>query len=358
VSSKAELNQLYNKGRKQKTLALFSFFFILIGLILVALSVGAGSPTLNEALNVIFARTFPFLNLNPGSDIVQLVILQIRLPRIVLAIIAGAGLAVSGATLQGVLRNPLVSSYTLGISAGACFGAALAIVFHVGAITSSPNFLTVANAFIFSLVAVLIVYGISRIRGVTAETAILAGLAISCLFSSLLSFIQYVAPDYEAVRSIVFWTLGSFMNTTWSSVLVVLPFTVITLILMFKQSWDLNVLSLGEDVAKTLGVNTKRTISLSLLLVALSTASIMSFTGIIGFICLMSPHIARIIIGSDHRFVLPCSALIGSCLLLGSDTIARIVLLPADLPIGIVTGLIGAPFFIYLLLTKRRRNWF
>jgi iron complex transport system permease protein len=357
MSTTAEIKRLYKKGKKRKILAITSLFLALTLAIIVSLSIGAGAPTFYDAVNVISSRLFPFLNINPGSELTQSIILDIRLPRLMLAALAGAGLASAGATMQAVLRNPLVSSYTLGISAGAAFGAALAIVFKIGLFTEYPAYLTVANSFLFSLLAVGIVYGIARLRGISSEAFILAGIAVGYLFSAMLSFIQYVTPEHEAVRSVVFWLMGSFVSATWTSVLVVLPFVVITLLLMVRQSWDLNVLSLGQETAVSLGVNPKLIMTISLVLSALVTASIVSFTGILGFVSLVSPHIARMLIGNDYRFLLPCSVLVGSCLLLCADTAARMILYRSDIPVGIITSLLGVPFFVYLLVSRRRRNW-
>lgn len=357
MSTSAELKKIYKQGKKRKILALTSLFIILIATMILSISVGAGAPTLIDAINVIGSKIFPFLQLNPGSALTQSIILDTRLPRLLLAAIAGVGLAAAGASLQGVLRNPLVSSYTLGISAGAGFGAALAIVFQIGVVTQYPAYITVANAFLFSLLAVLIVYGIARLRGISSEAVILAGVAVGYLFSALLSFIQYVTPHHEAVRSVVFWLLGSFVSATWSSIFVVLPFVVISVILMMRYSWDLNVLSLGEETATSMGINSKRTLTIYMILTTICTAAIVAFTGILGFICLISPHIARMLIGNDHRFLIPCSIFIGASLLLCADTLARLVLYRSDIPVGIITSLLGIPFFIYLLMSRKRRVW-
>jgi iron complex transport system permease protein len=357
MSTASELKSLYLKGKKRKVFAILSLFLALLIIVVISVSLGAGSPRFNEAAQVILSKLFPFLEIDPGSQITQTIILEIRLPRIVLAIIAGAGLAASGAAMQGVLRNPLVSSYILGISAAAGFGAALAIVFGVGFFTLYGYYLVVANAFIFSLLAMLLVYGIARLRGITSETVILAGVAVSFLFSAMLSLIQYLTPEDEAIRAVVFWLLGGLSSANWESIMVILPIVLITIVLMIKQSWDINIMSLGEEVATSLGVNSRRVLVICMVLATLATASIIAFTGVIGFICLISPHIARMMIGSDHRFLLPCSTVVGACLLLCSDTLARLVLMPAEIPVGIVTSLLGVPFFIYLLLSRRRRSW-
>jgi iron complex transport system permease protein len=357
MTTAAELETLYSKGKSRKVLAIISIFFALVIIALIAVSLGAGSPRFNEAMNAILSRVFPSLGFDSGTKITQIIVLDLRLPRIILAIIAGAGLAASGAVMQGVLRNPLVSSYILGISAAAGFGAALSIVFQVGILAQFSNYVTVVNAFFFSFLAMLLVLGIARIRGITSETVILAGVAVGFLFSAMLSLIQFIAPEHEAVRAVVFWLLGSFQKASWDSVLITIPVIVVSILLMMRQAWDLNVMSLGEDVATSLGVNSRRVLLVSMILGTLATSTIISFTGVIGFICLISPHLARMIIGSDHRFLLPCCTVIGACLLLASDTVARTVMPPVEFPVGIITSLLGVPFFIYILLSRRRQSW-
>jgi iron complex transport system permease protein len=357
MSTATELQQMYHKGKKRKILAILSIFLALLLAVVVSVSLGAGSPGFAEASRVILSKLFPFLNINPGPSLTQTIILDFRLPRIVLAIIAGAGLAASGATMQGVLRNPLVSSHILGISSAAGFGAALALVLGVGVLAGFGGYLVIVNAFLFSLLAMVIVYGIARIRGITTETVILAGVAISFLFSALISLIQYLAPEHDALHAIVFWLMGGLSAATWDGILVVFPIVVLTVALMVQQSWNINVLSMGEEVATSLGVSSKRVLTITMVLETLATASIIAFTGVIGFVCLISPHVARMLIGSDHRFLIPCSSLIGACLLLCSDTVGRLVIQPVELPVGIVTSLLGVPFFIYILASKRRQNW-
>ncbi|MCW3984228.1 MAG: iron ABC transporter permease [Candidatus Bathyarchaeota archaeon] len=357
MTTKAELTKLYNKGKKRKLLAIFSVFIAIIIVVLIAISFGAGSPRLPEALQVIISRTFPFLNLDPGSPLAQTIIWDIRFPRIVMALIAGAGLAAAGVTMQGVLRNPLVSSYVLGISSAAGFGAALAIVFGIGVVSFVGGYLVIGNAFIFCLLAMVIVYSIARLRGMSSETVILAGVAVGFLFSALLSLIQYISPDNNAVTAIVFWLLGGLYTATWEKILICLPIVSVTMILMMTQSWNINIMSMGEDVATSLGVNSKRVLTVNMLLETIATASIIAFTGIIGFVDLIAPHIARMLLGSDHRYLIPCSIGMGALMLLASDTVARLIIMPTELPVGILTSLLGVPFFIYLLVSKRRRSF-
>ncbi len=357
MSTAAELKRLYNEGKKRKTLVLLSLFIALLLSIIVSISLGAASPGFGEAVQVIFSKVLPFFNIDSGSQTVQVIVWDLRLPRIIMAILAGAGLAAAGAAMQGTLRNPLVSSYVLGISSAAGFGAALAIIFGVGVLSIFGGYLIIVNAFIFSIIAMVIVYAIARFRGMSSETVILVGVAVGFLFSALLSLIQYIAPQYQAVNAVVFWLMGSLTSATWQNILIVFPIILVTIALMMQQSWNINVMSMGEDVATSLGVNSKRVLTINMVLETLATASIIAFIGVISFVDLIAPHIARLIIGNDHRFLIPCSALVGAFLLLCSDTVARLVIAPTELPVGIVTSLLGVPFFIYILVNKRRQSW-
>jgi len=357
MSTTSGVERLYTKGRARKILVILSAFIALLTTVVVSVSLGSASPGFMEATQVILSRIFPFAGIDPGSKIAQTIILDLRLPRIVLAIIAGAGLAASGAAMQGVLRNPLVSPYILGISSAAGFGAALAIALGIGVVVQYEGYIVVANAFIFSMLAMLMVYGIARLRGIAPESVILAGVAVGYLFSAMLSLVQYIAPEWAAVHAVVFWLLGGLSTAKWENILIVLPLVLVAIPLLMRHSWDMNVMSSGEEAAMSLGVNPRRVVVICMVLGSLVTASIISFTGVIGFIGLISPHLARMIIGSDHRFLLPCCTVIGACLLLASDTVARTVMPPVEFPVGIITSLLGVPFFIYILLSRRRQSW-
>lgn len=352
-----ELKEIYRRGRKRKILILLSLFLAIIAMIVVSVSLGAGSPRLYEAIQVIASKLFNFLEIPPPNKTTEMIIWNLRFPRSILAVVAGAGLAASGATMQGVLRNPLVSSYILGISAAAGFGAALATVFKIGVIVGYGKYLLITNAFVFSMLGMVLVYGIARLRGITTESVILAGVSIGYLFSALLSLIQYVAPQHEAVRAIVFWLMGGLHVATWEALMIVTPIVFLTALLMTQQSWSINIASMGEDVAISLGVSPRRLLIITMILESLATASIIAFIGVIGFVCLISPHISRMLIGTDHRYLIPCSALMGGLLLLCSDTVGRLILMPSEVPVGIITSLLGVPFFLYILLSKKRRIW-
>jgi iron complex transport system permease protein len=357
MSNVVELKQLYNTGKRRKIFVIFSLFLALIVVSLISISLGAASPSIQEAIQVIFAKTLPFLKLDPGPQLAQTIIWNIRLPRLLLAIIAGAGLAAAGATMQGILRNPLVSSYVLGISSAAGFGAALAIVFGISVVSIYSGYIIIGNAFIFCLLAMVMVYLIARVRGMSSETVILAGVAVGFLFSALLALIQYMAPATEAISAIVFWLMGGLYNATWDNLIICVPIVGVTIVLMMFQAWNINIMSMGEEVAVSLGINSKRVLAINMVLETVATASIIALTGIIGFVDLIAPHIARMLIGNDYRYLIPCSVVLGAFMLLCADTVGRLIIMPTELPVGIVTSLLGVPFFIYLLVSKRRKSF-
>lgn len=201
----------------------------------------------------------------------------------------------------------------------------------------------------------VLVYGIARLKGAIPETLLLAGVAFGYLFSAGVSALKYVSEN-EALKELVVWLMGGLWGASWDTVLILLPVVLICLGLLVRYAWDLNALGAGEDIAISLGVNVGRLRLATLALATLISSATIAFTGIIGFIGLIAPHICRILIGGDNRFLIPCACLMGGVLLLLADTLARVVLAPVEIPVGIVTSLIGTPFFIYLLL-KRKRQW-
>jgi iron complex transport system permease protein len=353
MSTATEVRELYQRMTGRKVLFISLLIVALIALAIGATSVGSSSLGFADAARVIASKVFPFAHIHT-SALEGAIIWDIRLPRVILALFAGVSLAIAGSTMQGVLRNPLVSPFTLGISSGAAFGAALAIILGVG-VVGGGSYIVILNAFVFALLTMALVYGIARIRSITPETVILAGIAVSYLFMALVSALQYIAGEHD-LAAIVYWTMGSFNAASWEQVLIALPILAICIPLMVRYAWDLNVMGAGEEVASSLGVAVKRVRVITLTLATIVTATVISFTGIIGFIGLVAPHITRLIIGGDHRYLLPCSCLMGALLLLGADTLARTAL-PYEIPVGIMTSFIGVPFFVYLLTRKRREFW-
>ncbi|MFO7924980.1 MAG: iron ABC transporter permease [Bacteroidales bacterium] len=286
------------------------------------------------------------------------VILNIRLPRIIGAILSGMALAVSGGVIQSLLRNPLASPFTLGISGSAAFGAAFAIII-LGAGTSYNGsddvsivdnpYLVAGSAFIWSLVSVTVILMLSRYRGATPEIIILSGIIISSLFGAGISAMQYFADSVQ-LSSIVFWTFGDLGRATWKDTVIQSAVVMPALIFFFRQSWNYKSLQAGDEYAKSLGVKPERVRLAGMVLSSLVTAVIVSFYGVIAFVGLVVPHIVRRIIGGDELFLLPASAIFGGMFLLLSDTLARTVISPVILPVGILTSFLGAPLFLFLLI--------
>jgi iron complex transport system permease protein len=264
----------------------------------------------------------------------------------------GGALSVAGASFQGLFRNPLVSPDKLGVSAGAGFGAALAIVFSTSAIIIQ------SSAFIWGLIAVAITYFFGRkFKGTSMMTLVLCGIVVSGIFVSMLSLIKYIANPNDQLQSIVFWLLGSLAFVTNQDVLIVaLPIVIGTLILLMIR-WRVNILSMGEEEAQTLGINPKRIESIIIICCTLITAASVSICGIIAWVGLVIPHITRMIVGPDHKILLPASIIVGAFFLLFVDDLAR-SLTTTEIPLGLLTTFIGAPFFIYLLIkTSESSKW-
>ena len=346
----SEMRETYSRFIARKVIFIVMGIVVLISVTLVATSVGAADLSVKSVFNAIVAKFLPFIE---SGSLDETVIWHLRLPRVIMGVIAGIGLAISGTVMQGTLRNPLVSPFTLGISSAAAFGASVAIMFGVG-FTTSGTYLIVLNAFIFALACASLVYGISWIRGTTTETMILAGIALTYLFSALTATLQFVATEQQ-LQSVVYWTFGSLTRASWNGILLSGTILFIALPFLMRYAWAMNAMaSGGDEVAKSLGINTSKVRIVSSLLVVLIAAAIISFTGVIGFVGLVAPHIARLIIGGDHRFLIPYSGIVGGILVVAADTIGKTVFSPAIIPVGIVISYLGVPLFIHLILTRRR----
>lgn len=318
----------------------------------IAITLGSADLTIVEVYAAIGARFFSWI---PAPDpLVTTVVWELRLHRVLFAIAAGFGLGIAGAVMQGILKNPLASPFTLGISSAATFGAAVALV--LGAGFAGGEYLVILNAFVFTLLAAAIIYALSRYRGISAESMVLAGIALMYLFSALTSFLQYIGSR-EQLQEVVFWIFGSLQRTSWPKVgVLTLVVALFTPYLLFR-AWDLNAISQGDQVATSLGVRVERSRTIHMFIASLLTASIICFTGTIGFIGLVAPHITRLAIGGDHRFLLPGAGVVGAALLLGADSLARTILSPVILPVGIMTAFLGIPFFLYLFMRSREGYW-
>jgi iron complex transport system permease protein len=326
---------------------LFIFFVTLFFAAAIAMVMGAYDISFTDVYATIFANIGLFGDISNVSKLHNTIIWNIRLPRILLAITVGAALASSGAVFQGCFRNPLVEPYILGVSSGAAFGAALGIVYP--SVFSSVQI----SAFVFGSLAVLAAYTLARTRGQTPiVTLILGGVIIGSIFSALVSLLKYMAND-SALREIVFWLMGGFYYATWQDVFLTVPIVFISFLIMWMYSWKLNILSMGDEEAKALGVNPEKSKLIIITIATLVTAVAVSTVGIIAWVGLMMPHAARMILGPDNRFVIPSAAMLGSIYLIVCDTMAR-TLTTSEIPVGIITSIVGAPYLCYLLRNKGR----
>lgn len=284
----------------------------------------------------------------------RVIVLRVRIPRIAASILIGILLANSGLLMQGIFRNPLVSPYTLGVSNGAAFGASIAIVLSAGmtSVAASNNLVSIF-AFLFAAITMYLVQAIGRMARNSTKSLLLAGIAVSYLFSSMVSFIKYVV-DIEKLPELVFWQMGSVSDATWPQIAILLIAAVVGFVIMSVYAWDLNVMATGEESAISLGVNYKKVRRIAFLFSTLMTGVAVAFAGTIGFVGMVAPHVARMLVGNDYRYTVPTASLCGALLLLVADSISRMLATSIALPIGVVTSMIGVPFFIWLIVHKRQ----
>lgn len=344
------------RNRETRRLAYSTLLALMVALFVATLfaNVGMGAVEIPppEAISILLSHVgldtgVPF---EPRTDAI---LWNIRLPRVVLGILVGGGLAVAGAALQGVFRNPLAEPGVIGVSSGAAVGAVAAIVAGFSVLGTSG---IAASAFLTSLVATAVVYLVARARGRTeVTTLILAGIAVNATAGAMTGLLTFVADD-DQLRSITFWMLGSIGGATWPAVAAATPFFITGFVLLPLFASSLNLLNLGDREARHLGVSTERVHVSVIVLCALVTGAAVSVAGIIGFVGLVVPHVIRLLAGPDHRFLLPTSILGGATALLLADLLARTVVIPAELPLGAVTSMIGGPFFLWLV-HRTRRDW-
>ncbi|MCX8207618.1 MAG: iron ABC transporter permease [Methanothrix sp.] len=285
----------------------------------------------------------------PRPSVYSTVIFEVRLPRILLAMLVGASLSVSGAAFQGVFRNPLVSPYTLGLSSGAAFGAALSLAV-------APQFPVQLSAFFFSLVAVGFAYYIATSHGSTPIVSLLlAGVIVSAVFDSLLSIIQ-TAVHERALQSIIYWLMGSLATASWSKIHSAFPLALTGCAVIFLLRWRLNVLALGDEEARSVGMNPELYKAVFVVAASLAASSVVSVAGIIGFVGLVVPHMIRMIFGPDHIHMIPLCITFGASFMVFVDDLAR-ASFGFEVPVGVITTLTGAPFFVYLLRSTRSGGW-
>ena len=322
----------------------------LVGIVLLGVSFAADVATGPAMLPI--EAVLRSLTGQGGDPMLDAIVRTLRLPIALMAVIVGAALGISGAIMQTILNNPLASSYTLGISAGAGFGAALAILVG-GALPLPEAWAIPLAAFAFAGIACALVGSVGRMRGATPELLILAGIACLFLFQALLSLLQFLASP-EALQQIVFWLFGSLLRATLGKVAVVAGVFLGALPLLLSDAWRLTALKLGDERARALGVRVDALRLRAFVVVSLLTGAAVAFVGTIGFIGLVAPHIARMLVGEDQRHMLPTSAVFGALLLSAASVVSKLVLPGTVFPIGIITALIGVPFFGWLVLASGR----
>ena len=327
---------------------LFILICVIIAIVTVGLTLTYGPFDIGffETYDILFHHLINDIQ----DEIKDSVIWDMRLPRIAAGLIAGAGLAVAGATMQSVLKNPLADPYTTGISSGALFGASLSIAFGVQIM--SGQYGTIINAFVFSLIPTMVIVGISKLRNSSPTTMVMAGIAVMYIFNSITTVVKLWA-DPNALSDLYRWQVGSLANIHWEDLPLMFTLTVVGSAILFVISKKLNILAMGDDTAKSMGIDADNLRVICLVIVALITASIVSFTGLIGFVGLVVPHIVRLFVGSDNRFTIPASLVFGSAFLVICDQIGR-ALFKFSLEVGVVTAFIGGPMFLYLILRRRK----
>jgi len=339
---------------------LFIILCLVIVIVAVGISLGIGSREIGfervyELLfNHIIGVQYPEGSVDWVEDAV---VWDFRLPRTLFAIIAGAALAVAGVAMQGVMNNPLADPYTTGISSGACFGVSVSIILGLNiAQNQFSNLGQIVNAFIFSLIPVALILVISPKTKSSPATLILAGTAIAYIFNALNTFMM-VTTEEETLAEVYLWQVGSIVGMTWDDIPLVFFTTVIGVVIIGLLSQKLNILSLGETSAKSLGIDVDGLRSILLVVMAFMVAAVVSYAGIIGFLGLVTPHIVRMLIDSDNKYVIPASALFSGALLLTCDVVSRIVSPMGEVAVGVVISFVGAPIFLYLLVRKNANLW-
>lgn len=322
--------------------------FVGLGLCSLTLDVATGPSllALGDVLRTLLAPA-------AADPMTRAIVMDMRLPIALMALVVGAALGLGGVQMQTLLDNPLASPYTLGLAAAAGFGAALALV--TGGLGLPPLVAIPVSAFFFCMLAASFLFGLALMRHVNSQTIILAGIALLFLFQSLLSLLQFLSSP-ELNQQIIFWLFGSLMRTTWPMLWITTGVTLVCAVLLHRDAWQLTCLRLGEARARSLGVNVTRLRLKTLVLVALMTATAISFVGIIGFVGLVSPHVARMQVGEDQRFLIPQSAMCGALMLSVASVLSKSIVPGALFPIGIVTALIGVPFMTWLILGNRKRG--
>lgn len=353
----------YRSHVTRRVLLLVATLVPLVVLITVGVGVGTAGGGIADNWSSFWTALWHY-GTGGGRDSLSLnqrIIWDLRAPRVITAVVAGGGLSVAGLLMQTILRNPLASDYTLGVASAASFGAALAIILKVGVLDFLGNvvpydLVIVVNAFIFAFGAVLVVYAMTRLKRVTPETIVLLGVAMMFLFDALTALAQYLGKP-EEVAQLAYWMFGSLSKTTWEKAGIIAAVTAVAVVVGYRWVWDLNAMLSDDESARSVGTNVEGIRLRGLLLASIVTATIVAFLGPIAFIGLIAPHLGRMIIGGDHRFLLPITCMLGAILLTGADIVSRTVNDPVIIPVGIITSFVGVPLLLYLVMRRKADHW-
>ncbi len=344
--SEDQLKEIAENQKKKEEKVLFITLVLIICTIVgffVSLLVGSNSYPPETMIDTILGK---------GTWGSYFVLHNLRIPRSLCVIAVGAGLSIAGVAMQSLFKNPMASPSILGLSSGASFGASLSIAFGIGAIFGSLS--TPIMAFVFCMITMLLVYGLSVTRyGTPVTLLLLSGVAVGAFFSGMTSFIQYVVEP-DILQGVVYWTLGSFSRSSWTSVYYGIPTIIIGIIMIAMCHKELNLISLGEEQAKTLGINIRRTRILLLIGTSLCVGGAVAIAGVIGFVGLIIPHVCRAMVGPNHSILIIVSIFTGAIFMLIMDCICRYL---GEIPVGVLTSLLGAPFFIYIMRKKKSEFW-
>ena len=334
------------------------FKFVFIAVCVVLAFIIAGFSVTVGSYDIGFFESYETIWNHITGNIVDetkdLIVWRTRLPRVLTGVLVGIALASAGAVMQSIMKNPLADPYTTGISSGASFGATLAMILGITLVAGSYG--TIVNAFVFSLIPAAVIILVSGMRRASPTVMILSGIAVMYIFNAFTTVFMLMA-DPEDLAAVYTWQVGTLGKAKWDYLPVMAPFVIIGVIAMQLLSNRINVLSTGDENAKALGVDAEKLRIICLVIVSFVTASVVSFTGIIGFVGLVCPHVVRIFIGSDSKYLIPASATFGVVLVLISDVIGRTIIYPAVLQVGVVTAFIGGPMFLYLLIRSKKEVW-
>ena len=323
-------------------------------LALVCLQLGTQYVGLGQMARVFTSALFGLAGDNETAVTTSVILLQVRLPRVFLGFLVGVCLASVGVALQALLRNPLADPYVLGVSSGAALGVSLAVLFGIGTTVLALSALPICG-FLGGLLALLVVYRMAATyERLPIHSVLLAGVILNAIFSALIMFIASIMEPNRSFGMMA-WLMGSLTAPAYPALAALSVYLLVGLVLLFKQVRVLNILALGEEPARSLGIDTERTKRFIFLVSALLTGAVVSVSGMIGFIGMIIPHAVRLVVGADHRLLLPASALVGGMFLMVADTIARTSFVPSEVPVGIITALAGGPFFVYLLVWRKDR---